>query len=86
MNKNDFEKIIEGIVDEGDIVSKDDLEIVEDNEALEVDEYNEDFTTIEQARKELLLFLTLIFLEFLKRMMRINSWKKMSIMILLLNL
>ena len=53
MNKNDFEKIIEGIVDEGDIVSKDDLEIVDDNEALEVDEYNEDFTTIEQARKRL---------------------------------
>lgn len=53
MNKNDFEKITEGIVDEGDIVSKDDLEIVDDNEALEVDEYNEDFTTIEQARKRL---------------------------------
>lgn len=53
MNKNDFEKIIEGIVDEGDIVSKDDLEIVDDNETLEVDEYNEDFTTIEQARKRL---------------------------------
>lgn len=55
MNKNDFEKIIEGIVDEGDIVSKDDLEIVDDDEAetLEVDEYYEDFTTIEQARKRL---------------------------------
>ena len=53
MNKNDFEKIIEGIVDEGDIVSKEDLEIVDDDKALEVDEYHEDFTTIEQARKRL---------------------------------
>lgn len=53
MNKNDFEKIIEGIVDEGDIVSKEDLEIVDDDETLEVDEYHEDFTTIEQARKRL---------------------------------